>query len=81
RASFFPAVSAYVAAVPTYVGGFMTLGIAAKGDGLRDARNVEIVRERAERAGLLGATRYWTPSIHVGAFDLPPYIAEHLPRR
>ena len=25
-------------------------------------------------------TRYWTPEIHVGAFNLPPYIAEHLPQ-
>ena len=30
RAKFFPHVTAYVAAVPTYVGGFMTLGWAAK---------------------------------------------------
>ena len=34
RAKFFPHVSAYVAAVPTYVGGFMTLGWAAKDAGL-----------------------------------------------
>jgi spermidine synthase len=27
----------------------------------------------------LGATRYWTPEIHTGAFNLPPYIAESLP--
>src|SRR6202050_304361 len=30
RRKFFPHVTAYVAAVPTYVGGFMTLGWAAK---------------------------------------------------
>src|SRR5579883_3561590 len=30
RAKFFTHVTAYVAAVPTYVGGFMTLGFAAK---------------------------------------------------
>ena len=34
RAKFFPHVTAYVAAVPTYVGGFMTLGWAAKDAGL-----------------------------------------------
>ena len=33
RAKFFPHVTAYVAAVPTYVGGFMTLGWAAKDAG------------------------------------------------
>ena len=38
------------------------------------------IRERAQAAGILGKTRYWTPEIHCGAFNLPPYIAEHLPR-
>ena len=33
---------------------------------------------RAAAAGVLGTTRYWTPAIHVGAFDLPPYVAECL---
>jgi len=78
RANFFPYVSAYVAAVPTYVGGFMTLGWAAKADHLRTA-SVEQVRARAVVAGILGTTRYWTPEIHVGAFNLPPYIARNLP--
>ena len=79
RARHFPHVSAYVAAVPTYVGGFMTLGIAAKVDGL-DRVPVEVIRERARAAGILGTTGYWTPELHAGAFDLPPYIARHLPR-
>jgi spermidine synthase len=78
RARFFPHVSAYVAAVPTYVGGFMTLGWAAKTADLQIS-GVEQVRARAAAAGILGTTRYWTPEIHVGAFNLPPYIAQHLP--
>jgi spermidine synthase len=40
---------------------------------------VDEVRRRAEASGMLGSTRYWTPEIHVGAFNLPPYIAERLP--
>jgi spermidine synthase len=79
RAQFFPHVGAYVAAVPTYVGGFMTLGFASKAAGL-ESLVVDEIRARAERAGILGSTRYWTPEIHAGAFNLPPYIAEHLPR-
>ncbi|MGD7070413.1 polyamine aminopropyltransferase [Acetobacter sp. AAB5] len=79
RAKFFPHVSAYVAAVPTYVGGFMTLGIASKGRNLQ-AQNVERVRARAQEAGILEKTQYWTPEIHVGSFNLPPYIAQHLPK-
>ncbi|MBU6499026.1 MAG: polyamine aminopropyltransferase [Rhodospirillales bacterium] len=80
RARFFPHVGAYVAAVPTYVGGFMTLGFAAKQAGL-DAVPATTIRARAEAAGILGATQYWTPDIHAGAFHLPPYIARHLPPR
>lgn len=78
RRRFFPHVSAYVAAVPTYVGGFMTLGWAAKDSGLTDTP-AEVIRQRAEAAGILGTTHYWTPDIHRGAFHLPPYIARHLP--
>jgi spermidine synthase len=79
RAKFFPDVFAYVAAVPTYVGGFMTLGWAAKD---ADCRHVAVaeIRRRADVAGVLETTRYWTPEIHAGAFNLPPYIAMHLPR-
>ncbi len=75
RARAFPYVSAYVAAVPTYVGGFMTLGIAAKSPGVGEVP-IDIIRARAKTAGILGVTRYWTPEIQAGAFHLPPYIAE-----
>ncbi len=78
RAKFFPHVTAYVAAVPTYVGGFMALGWAAKVKELA-AVPADEVRRRAAAAGILGTTRYWTPEIHVGAFNLPPYISRELP--
>jgi len=78
RARAFAHVGAYVAAVPTYVGGFMALGFAAKQGGVAETP-VETIRRRAEAAGILGATQYWTPEIHAGAFHLPPYIARHLP--
>jgi len=77
RAKFFKEVSAYVAAVPTYVGGFMTLGWSAKDSGMRAVPVAEI-RSRAENAGILGHTRYWSPEIHASCFHLPPYIAENL---
>lgn len=78
RRAFFSHVTAYVAAVPTYVGGFMTLGWAAKDASLASVPLSDI-RARAAAAGILGTTRYWTPEIHVGAFNLPPYIGQHLP--
>jgi spermidine synthase len=77
RRIFFPHVTAYVAAVPTYVGGFMTLGWAAK-DASLASLSVATIRARADQAGLSGQTQYWTPEIHAGAFNLPPYIARHL---
>jgi spermidine synthase len=79
RAQFFSHVSAYVAAVPTYVGGYMTLGWAGK-DPASTALSVEDIAKRAENAGILGTTSYWSPHIHVASFWLPPYIAQHLPR-
>jgi len=78
RRKFFPHVTAYVAAVPTYVGGYMTLGWAGKDPSLT-ALPVETIAERAEAASIAGTTEYWSPQVHVAAFWLPPYIARHLP--
>ena len=77
RARFFHTSSAYVVAVPTYVGGLMTLGIGTNG---QDPALVpaETLRARASAAGILGTTRYWTPDVQEAAFKLPPYIREHL---
>ncbi len=78
RAQFFPHVTAYVAAVPTYVGGYMTLGWAGKNPALTQL-SPEIIAARAQAAGIAGRSEYWTPHVHVAAFWLPPYIARHLP--
>lgn len=78
RRRHFADVSAYLAAVPTYVGGFMTLGWSAQDPGLR-RHGAETIRRRAEAAGILGTTRYWSPEVHVAAFALPPYVAALLP--
>ncbi len=78
RRQFFPHVGAYIAAVPTYVGGYMTLGWASKQPGIASV-DVATIRARAGAAGILGTTRYWTPEVHAAAFHLPPYIGEHLP--
>jgi len=80
RGKAFADIWAYVAAVPTYVGGFMTLGWAAKDASLRQV-DTATIRSRAEAAGILGTTEYWTPEIHTGAFNLPPYISKHLPKQ
>jgi len=77
RRRFFPYVSAYVAAVPTYVGGFMTLGFASKST--RPAEpDVAELRARADANGITGTSSYWSPEIQVSSFCLPPYIARAL---
>ena len=77
RRKFFPFVSAYVVAVPTYVGGFMAVGIASR-DAAIATHDAAEIRRRAERAAMLGTSMYWTPDIHVASFHLPPYIADAL---
>ena len=78
RATAFAHVTAYVAAVPTYVGGLMALGIAAKQPGITQV-SLDVLTRRAEAAGITGTTRYWTPEVHQAAFKLPPYVARLLP--
>lgn len=78
RARHFPAVSAYLVSVPTYVGGSMALGFAAKVAGTAFVP-LATLRTRAQAAGILGRTRYWTPEVHAAAFSLPPYVADCLP--
>jgi spermidine synthase len=63
----------FVAAVPTYVGGFMTLGWGAKDAGLR-VQAVETIRGRFEARPF--ATRYYTPEIHVASFALPRFVRD-----
>jgi spermidine synthase len=73
RARVFAHVSAYLAAVPTYVGGFMALGIASAEP--IDPVPVDVLTARATASGILDTTRYWSPAVHAAAFALPPYIS------
>ncbi len=78
RAKTFKCVSAYIVAAPTYVGGFMTLGIACKANfNLISPHESE---QRASSAGILGKTLYWSSDIQSACFALPPYIRCLLPR-
>lgn len=66
--------SCYVAAIPTYVGGHMTMGWASDDKTLRQT-SARTIAERYSRAGRFD-TRYWTPQVQVAAFALPRFIAE-----
>jgi spermidine synthase len=63
----------YGVAVPTYVGGIMTLGWAS-GDPANRARPLDELNRRFEDAAI--ETRYYTPAVHCGAFALPRYVQE-----
>ena len=61
----------YVAAVPSYYGGFMTLGWATANKKLRDVPAATLAR-RAKAIKL--KTKYYTPQIHRAAFALPAFV-------
>lgn len=64
----------YVAAIPTYIGGHMTMGWASDDKTLRQT-SVKTIAQRYSLAGRF-STKYWTPEVHVAAFALPRFIAE-----
>jgi spermidine synthase len=69
----FADVGFYVIAVPSYVGGFMTLSWASDDADLRHQPE-SVLSERYTASGL--ATRYYSPAVHKAAFALPPYISK-----
>lgn len=69
----FADVSFFVIAVPTYAGGFMTLGWACDDPRLRDQAEINLA-ERFAASGL--RTRYYSPEVHAAAFALPPFISK-----
>ncbi len=75
RKKFFKDAGFYVAAIPSYYGGFMTLGWATDNPRAR-AVPVATLRKRARAARL--KTRYYTPEIHAAAFALPRFIQDHI---
>ncbi|MCW2309192.1 polyamine aminopropyltransferase [Rhodobium gokarnense] len=72
-AKLFADASAYVVAVPTYIGGHMSLGWASDDGALRTVP-LETLQERFEAAAI--ETRYYTPEVHRAAFALPRYIGD-----
>ncbi|MDX9874986.1 MAG: polyamine aminopropyltransferase [Spongiibacteraceae bacterium] len=65
----------FAAAVPTYVGGIMTLAWASDDKALRQLP-VEVIAERFRAGGL--KTRYYNPEMHVASFALPQYVVDSL---
>ena len=64
---------AYIASVPTYIGGHIALGWASDDESLRRV-SVETLQERFNAAGF--ETRYYTPEVHAASFALPRFILD-----
>ncbi len=73
RKPHFTDVGFFVAAVPTYVGGFMALGWASLSQRPR-SETFETIARRFAAAPV--ATRYYTPAIHQAAFALPKFVQD-----
>jgi spermidine synthase len=66
----FPVVRPYLGAVPTYPGTLWAYMVAGR------ALDIETdeIRRRAGERGIEGS--YWTPGVHVAAFELPRFVAD-----
>lgn len=69
--------SAYVAAVPTYIGGYMALGWASDDETLKTIP-LETLSARYKAAAF--ETRYYTPEVHAASFALPKFIKDAVAR-
>ncbi len=70
----FPLNSVYVAAIPTYIGGFFSFVLSGKG--IKSWPNLSVLKRRFSKAGI--KTDYYTPDVHKASFVLPPYIQRRL---
>ncbi|MDR3478416.1 MAG: polyamine aminopropyltransferase [Gammaproteobacteria bacterium] len=65
----------YLAGVPTYIGGFMTLAWATDNKAYRQL-SIDTIRLRYNNQPF--KTRYYNPAIHVSAFHLPQHVLDKL---
>lgn len=72
---YFKDQSFYAVAVPTYIGGVMTLAWGSDNESLRQLDLSELQKRFAD-SGI--TTRYYNPQTHLGCFGLPQYLLEAL---
>jgi spermidine synthase len=73
----FADATCYIAAVPTYIGGFMAFGWGSDDPSLRRVSQATL-EERLAATGI--ATRYYTPEVHLASFALPRFILDVVER-
>lgn len=67
--------SCYIAAVPTYYGGYMTLGFGAF-NSTWSLPNLETLDQRFKET--LIKTKHYSPAMHLASFVLPPWIQDDI---
>jgi len=72
---YFKDQSFYTVAVPTYIGGSMTLAWGSDNSDLRQL-TLDELEQRFKASGI--TTRYYNPQIHAGCFGLPQYLIKAL---
>ena len=73
--ALFADATCYLASVPSYAGGPMAFGWGSDGDAR--ATPADVLEGRFAAAGI--ETRYYTPTVHQGAFALPGYVSRLIP--
>ncbi|HVE04280.1 MAG TPA: polyamine aminopropyltransferase [Rhizomicrobium sp.] len=74
---FFPRSGLYLTVVPSYIGGFMALSWASKGQKLGTPAGVRRAAAAFKRSRI--KTDYYNPDIHFAAFALPEWIKRLVP--
>lgn len=75
RKSHFQDSGFYLSVIPTYVGGFMTIGWATDNPEYRNV-TIQVLEERMHNVE--GGMKYYTPEIHKASFALPKFIQNTL---
>ena len=67
--------SCYIAAVPTYYGGYMTLGFGAL-NSTWSLPDLETLHQRYKETRI--KTKHYSPAMHLASFVLPPWIQDDI---
>ena len=70
--------SCYIAAVPTYYGGYMTLGFGAL-NSTWSLPDLETLDQRFKKTFI--KTKHYSPAMHLASFVLPPWIQDDINNR
>lgn len=63
----------YVAAVPTYIGGFFNLIFSSNGINISQV-SLSGIKKRFQKSGI--QTKYYNPQLHLASFQLPNYMKQ-----